>query len=74
MKAYKIKYWDREGQGTTIIESSDSQPIEIEEAAAAIKEYLLEKGIDTGEVQIEEFREIQNPFDRLVTNFQRLGF
>lgn len=74
MKAYKIKCWDSEGQGTTIIESSDLHPIEIEEAAKAIREHLLENGFDTGEVQVEEFREIKNPIDKLITDFQRLGF
>ncbi|HYX19057.1 MAG TPA: hypothetical protein VE944_32845 [Nostoc sp.] len=72
MKSYKISYWDREGEGITIIESTT--PVDVEEAASAIREQLLENGIDAGEVQVEEFREIKNPVDRLITNFQRLGF
>lgn len=72
MKSYKITYWDSEAEGTSIIESINS--IDIEEAANAIKEQLLDNGIDTGEVQIEEFREITNPLDKLITNLQRLGF
>lgn len=72
MKSYKISYWDRDGEGTTIIESKN--PIDVEEAAAAIKEQLLENGIDTGEVQVEEFREITNPVDGFIANLQRLGF
>lgn len=72
MKSYKISYWDREGQGTTIIESI--HPVDVEEAANAVKEQLSENGIDTGEVQVEEFREIINPVDQFITNLQRLGF
>ena len=72
MKFYKIKYCDREGEGTTIIESTNH--VDVEEAANAIREQLLENQIDAGEVQVEEFREITNPVDRLITNLQRLGF
>lgn len=71
MKSYRIKYWDSQAQGTTIIESP--QAIDVEQAATAIREQLLANEIDTGEVQVEEFREITNPLDRLITNFQRLG-
>ncbi|WP_375497085.1 hypothetical protein [uncultured Nostoc sp.] len=72
MTTYKIKYWDNEGQGTTLIDS----PIELDadEAANLIQEQLLENGIKTSTVQVEEFREVKNPLDLLVANIQRLGF
>jgi hypothetical protein len=70
MKTYKIKYWDREGEGTTLIHSS--KPIDVEEAAA-VEEQLLANSIDVGQIQVEVFREVTNPLDLLVANIQRLG-
>ncbi|PHJ56040.1 hypothetical protein VF14_31020 [Nostoc linckia z18] len=72
MKTYKIKYWDNEGQGTTLIDSSEK--LDADEAANLVQEQLRENGIDTSPVQVEEFREVKNPLDMLVANIQRLGF
>ena len=72
MTIYKIKYWDNEGQGTTLIDSPSQ--LDVEEAAISVQEQLQENGIDTSPVQIEVFREVQNSLDLLVANIQRLGF
>ncbi|MDF5736778.1 MULTISPECIES: hypothetical protein [unclassified Nostoc] len=72
MTTYKIKYWDNEGQGTTLINSPGE--LEADKAANLIQEQLQENGIETSTVQVEVFREIKNPLDLLVANIQRLGF
>lgn len=72
MKSYKFTYWDRGGGGTTIVESPNS--IDVEEAVSAIKEQLLENGIEIEEMQVDEFREITNPIDKFIVNLERLGF
>ena len=72
MKTYKIKYWDNEGQGTTLIDSPGE--LGADEAANLIQEHLQQNGIETSTVQVEVFREVQNPLDLLVANIQRLGF
>ncbi|MCG6138469.1 MAG: hypothetical protein MET45_28245 [Nostoc sp. LLA-1] len=69
MKNYKVKYWDCEGEGTTIINSPDS--LTADDAATLINEQLKANEIDTTDVQIEIFREIKNPLDNLVANIQR---
>ncbi|MBN3907669.1 MAG: hypothetical protein HWQ35_14245 [Nostoc sp. NMS1] len=71
MTIYKIKYWDNEGQGTTLIDSPSQ--VDVEEAASLVQEQLQENGINTSPVQVEEFREVRNPLDLLVANIQRLG-
>ncbi|MEH2074608.1 MAG: hypothetical protein V7K57_09480 [Nostoc sp.] len=71
MTTYKIQYWDRDGKGTTLIDSPDA--IDVEQAAELIQEQLLANGIDTGTVQVETFREVENVFDRAIANIQRHG-
>lgn len=67
---YKIKYSDDFGEGITIIHSNCS--LSAAEAASLIKEQLEENGIEIKEVFIEEFRQINNCFDWIQANFQRL--
>lgn len=71
MKTYKIKYWDNGGEGTTLIDSPSE--LNADEAANLLQENLQENGIETSPVQVEVFREVQNPLDLLVANIQRLG-
>lgn len=72
MNIYKIKYWDDLGEGTTLIESPNK--LDVEDAANALQEQLVENGIETSPVQVEEFEDVTNkPFARFVANIQRLG-
>ncbi|MEJ1930806.1 hypothetical protein WDZ92_11140 [Nostoc sp. NIES-2111] len=72
MRIYKISYWDAEGSGTTLIESG--KEVDVEEAASAVQEQLIENGIETTPVVVEEFREVtNNPLAIFIANVQRLG-
>lgn len=73
MKSYKFSYWLSGGRGgLAIVEASNS--INVEQLVNAIKKNFLERGIDVGEIQVEEFREITNPIDKFIINLEISGF